>query len=132
MEVSVRIDVWAERDPYARFFTYSVDEPIPKRWREWRTRKVISRRHSVTFTVDLPPGSHFVEVAVSSPCREPYYWKGRIYIDDKLIAEGKICGAEHLRGNFTIGTPTKIPWSIILIFATAVITSLVLLWRRLK
>ena len=105
MKVTIKIKIWS-KDPYSRYFAYSIDEPLHSSWREWKNRKIISRSYTTSFIVDLPEGRHYVEIAVSSPCRDPYYWDAEIYVNDNLVEKGRVCGNQHLRGYFTIGRPS--------------------------
>jgi hypothetical protein len=57
--------------------------------------------------VDLSGGSHYVVCANSAPA--DYWWTARIYVDETLVAEGRVSRGEQLRADFEVVPPEPPP-----------------------
>jgi len=107
VEVKIRIESVATTDKYVRSHAKSVDEPLDDtgRWQETQPDKFLGFAAG-SFTheqvVDLKPGVHYVEYAASGYVPN-YAWHAKIYINNKLIAEGDVGRKTHLKAKFIVG-----------------------------
>ena len=113
VKVKITIDAHSG-DPYVRYHGKAVDEDLPEKFWVTDPSKKIGiawRKFHHEQTVDLRPGVHTVTYGVSSPCRDPYFWQTTIKVNDKVVAQGKVCGGQYLTGRFLLGflVPVVIP-----------------------
>jgi len=107
VNVRIKIESEATTDKYVRAHAKSVDKPLDKsgRWQETQPDNFLGFATG-SFTheqvVDLKPGRHYVEYAVSGYVPD-YAWHAKIYINDKLIAEGDVGRKTHLKAKFIVG-----------------------------
>jgi len=114
VKVKIVIDAKSDTDPYARYHGKAVDENLPERfWVTDPSKKigVTGRSFHHEQTLDLRPGMHTVTYGVSSPCKEPYFWEATIKVNDKVVAQGRVCGGQPLVARFLLGflVPLIIP-----------------------
>ena len=114
-EVSIRIESAPTTDFYLRAHAKAVDGALDDtgHWQETQPEYFIGF-YGGAFTheqkVDLRAGRHSIEYAASGytpkgVLKLDYAWHAKIYVNDKLIAEGDV-GREastHLKGYFAIG-----------------------------
>jgi len=107
VKVNIRIESEATTDKYVRAHAKSIDKPLDDtgHWQETQPDYFLgyaggSFTHEQT--VELKPGWHYVEYAVSGYVPD-YAWHAKIYLNDKLVAEGDVGRKTHLRVKFIVG-----------------------------
>jgi len=109
VNVKIKVDAYTTKDPYARYGGMIIDKPLDRRW--WETQpeaynEIISKAWSHEWTVDLPGGSHYVCIGIST--YQGYEWHMKIYINGELKAEGDVAydsPSHYLRADFTVEAP---------------------------
>jgi hypothetical protein len=105
--VRIKLEARPTTDYLPRHHGLSIDQPLDETfWTTQPNKVIIVHGTSFTYetTVDLAPGSHFVEYANSGYVPPPYdyAWHAKIYINDTLVAEGDVGRNKHLRAEFTV------------------------------
>ena len=104
--VRVVVKVKRVRDPYIRFVFFALDEKLPDDPRLAKQKYLAGLATNVfekQYDLDLKNGVHSAEFAVSSPCKEKYFWHGEIYVNDTLLAStDELCYGKPLRIRFTV------------------------------
>ena len=105
--VTIRIEASSEIDTYTRYHGKAVDQALDPRFWDTQPEKTITvstRIFSHEQTISLPFGSHYVIYGNSGSVPD-YAWRGRIYINGELVAEGDVGRNMQLRADFTVGVP---------------------------
>jgi len=117
VDVRIKVEAYTTKDPYIRYGGMIIDKTLDRRW--WETQpeaytEPIRTAWIKEWVVDLPEGSHFVCIGVSTYPR--YEWHMKIYVNDELKAEGDVAydsPSHYLRADFTVTVtppPTKTWW----------------------
>jgi hypothetical protein len=123
VSVKIKVESYPTTDVYWRSHGLAIDQELNEDWWASQPHKQIAVTPPQPFTyettVDLAPGSHTVEYAVSGYVPD-YAWHAKIYVDDKLLAEGDVgrYKQNHLKATFTVGiAPPVEPWSLLTLVA---------------
>jgi hypothetical protein len=126
VKVKIRVESTPTTDTWWRYHGLAVDQPLNEDFWISQPEKVIGVSPPQPFTyeaeLDLAPGKHTVEYATSGYVPD-YAWHAKIYVNDKLVAEGDVGRAKenHLKAEFTVEGPTmpSMEWMLILIAGVA-------------
>ncbi|MCD6100876.1 MAG: hypothetical protein J7K33_09890 [Candidatus Marinimicrobia bacterium] len=105
VEVEIKIEA-SSKDPYARYHAVAIDEDLMSVF--WKNQpdkivKTAAGKFNYVKKVDLEPGRHYVVYGVSAPCKDPYYWHAKIYINGReVISSGRVCSGNYLEAYFTV------------------------------
>jgi len=106
VQVRIRIEASTTVDPYLRYHGKAVNQALNTDFWDTQPEKVIGttfNSFSHEQTVDLPAGRHYIIYGNSSI--EGYEWHARIYVNDRLVAEGDVHRRRQLRADFTVEAP---------------------------
>lgn len=109
----ITIVVEPTTDVYARYHAKAIDQPLDNtgHWNDTQPDTylgIIAAKTTHEQTVDLPEGLHYVEYAVSGYVPS-YAWRARIYVNDRLVADGLVGRDVHLKAEFAVG-PYPVTW----------------------
>lgn len=106
-KVSIRIESEPTTDRYLRSHAKVIDGTLDNtgHWQETQPEYFIgfqARLFTHEQEVDLPAGRHSIEYAASGYVPD-HAWHAKIYVNDKLVAEGDVGRRTHLKSYFAIG-----------------------------
>lgn len=106
-KISVRIESEPTTDSYLRAHARAIDATLDNtgHWQNTQPNYFIgfkARKFTYKEEVDVSPGRHSIEYAVSGYVPN-YAWHAKVYINDKLMAEGDVGRKTHLKRYFMIG-----------------------------
>jgi hypothetical protein len=115
VNVKIRIESYPTTDIYTRYHGKAVDQALNNDW--WISqpeKNIATTPDPLTHeqTLDLAPGSHTVEYAVSGYIPN-YAWHAKIFVNGKLLAEGDVARDQHLKATFEVPylpVAAAVPW----------------------
>jgi hypothetical protein len=123
VSVKIKVESYPTTDVWWRSHGLAIDQELNEDWWASQPHKEIAVTPPQPFTyettVDLAPGSHTVEYAVSGYVPD-YAWHAKIYVSGKLLAEGDVgrFKQNHLKATFTVTGPgIAEPWPLLMLIA---------------
>lgn len=114
VNVTIRVESYPTTDYYYRYHGLGIDQDLDEEFWKTQPHKVIGVTPPQPFTyettVDLAPGEHKAEYATSGYVPD-YAWHAKIYVNDKLVAEGDVgrLKENHLIAKFVVEAPPTPP-----------------------